>query len=270
VQQDGASGHVLYLIPLRNKSETTCALVGYPPTFSATNAAGARVTEVHQGAYFPDPPAGDLAPGADGLVVLDANSHCADDFPGRAVEAYRDIHLGMRGGGSVSLGTLEITTCALSVSQLGIEPTASRPAGVRACRGTDLRADSDTVGAGMSHRGTRVALKNISASPCWLAGYPTRATARDAKRSLVELPIGATYSGSPLAGVVRPGAFGEVVIETTSACEEMVLPQPQHVVYDHVTLELRGGGRVSLGARTFDATCSIVVSALGLLTDSAA
>jgi hypothetical protein len=41
-------------------------------------------------------------------------------------------------------------------------------------------------------------------------------------------------------------------------------------VYDDVSIEVPGGGTVSLGTREFDATCSIIVSALGVMTHSGA
>ena len=121
IGNDGASGHTLNYISLKNVSTFMCSLSGFPTSVSGHSRDGVTLTDVHNGAYQPDPKPGNVAPGGSGAVILDSYNRCTDEYPDKPVRTYSDIHLGLPGGGELALGDFAVgPTCIVSVSQLGV------------------------------------------------------------------------------------------------------------------------------------------------------
>jgi hypothetical protein len=118
IQSDGASQHVLTSVALLNTSAYTCSLSGFPTTLTAIDQDGHPLEHFDQGAYQPDPPAGDVAPGQSGVVIIDTKTVC-DPTP--APRNFKNVQLGLPGGGTVSLGDFVINgMCGVAVSKLGV------------------------------------------------------------------------------------------------------------------------------------------------------
>jgi hypothetical protein len=121
IGNDGASGHTLNSISLQNVSTFACSLSGFPTAVTGHTRDGVALADVHNGAYQPDPKPGNVEPGAAGVVILDSYDRCSDDYPGKPVRTYVDIHIALPGGGEIALGDFAVgPTCVMSVSQLGV------------------------------------------------------------------------------------------------------------------------------------------------------
>ena len=121
IGDNGASGHTLNSVQLKNVSTSPCALSGYPTALTGHTRDGVALSGVHNGAYQPDPKPGTVQPGSSGVVIIDSYGRCTDDYPGQPIRTYVDIHIGLPGGGDVSLGDFAVgPTCLVGVSQLGV------------------------------------------------------------------------------------------------------------------------------------------------------
>ena len=104
---------------LRNVSSTVCALAGSPTIMSGTSEEMGRTTiAFSHGTYVPGPSPGDVAPGADGYVVVETGAAC-DAYTNTSGPIYRDVRLGLPGGGSVKLTEPVDGRCGIGVSDFG-------------------------------------------------------------------------------------------------------------------------------------------------------
>lgn len=113
-------GHTFREVRLRNVGTGPCWLDGYP-TVNAVSDIG-YLADQTMGTRFPDPGAGEVAPGGEGLVIFEDCSTSAD-WP-RAAAVYRDVSLTLPGGGFLPVPTLELA-CAI-VSRLGVADAPPR------------------------------------------------------------------------------------------------------------------------------------------------
>ena len=120
INDDGASGHSLHFVDLKNVSDAPCSLSGFPTLTGATRD-GVALSDVHNGAYAPSPRPGNVEPGLIGTVTIDVYNRCSDDYPDKPIGTYVDVHIGLPGGGTISLGDFAIgPTCLVGVSELGV------------------------------------------------------------------------------------------------------------------------------------------------------
>jgi hypothetical protein len=121
IDADGASQHRLTYVRLLNTSAFTCSLSGFPTSMTAVDQDGHPLEHVDQGAYQPDPPAGDVAPGASGLLIIDTKTAC-DEATKPATRMFRKFDIGIPGGGTLSLGDFAVDgSCGVAVSKLGVQ-----------------------------------------------------------------------------------------------------------------------------------------------------
>jgi uncharacterized protein DUF4232 len=124
ITSDGASHHNLMYVRLKNVSQFTCSLSGFPTSVTAVDQDGHSLEHVDQGAYQPDPPAGDIQPGATGLLIIDTRTECTDANGNEThppTRMFRNFQIGLPGGGTVSLGDVVVDgTCGVAVSKFGV------------------------------------------------------------------------------------------------------------------------------------------------------
>jgi hypothetical protein len=118
IQSDGASQHRLISVALLNTSTFTCSLSDFPTSLAAIDQNGSALDDYQHGAYQPDPPAGNIAPGESGVVIIDTKTSCEPQPPARN---FKNMQIGLPGGGTVSLGDFVINgACGVAVSKLGV------------------------------------------------------------------------------------------------------------------------------------------------------
>jgi hypothetical protein len=121
IDSDGASQHRLTYVRLLNTSAFTCSLSGFPTSVTAVDQDGHSLDRVDQGAYQPDPPAGDVAPGGSGLLIIDTKTAC-DEATKPPMRMFRNFQIGIPGGGTLSLGDFAVDgSCGVAVSKLGVQ-----------------------------------------------------------------------------------------------------------------------------------------------------
>lgn len=106
-------------VRLRNVGAEPCWLDGYP-TVNAISDNG-YLDDQAQGTYFPDPGAGEVPPGSEGLVIFEGCPMSAT----RPETVYREVSLTLPGGGSLPVPGLELP-CPPTVSRLGVADAPPR------------------------------------------------------------------------------------------------------------------------------------------------
>jgi hypothetical protein len=121
--QGAGMSHTGLFLRLENLSATECSLSGDPITFNATTTDGKPLVDYKRGSYFGEPEPGNLgANSCCGLLRIETSMACGDGAGNPPNRTYRDIRIGMPGGGTLSLGDMTVTTnCDIWVSKLGIE-----------------------------------------------------------------------------------------------------------------------------------------------------
>ena len=116
-------GHTSQEVRLRNVGAGPCWLDGYP-TVNAVSDNG-YLADQEMGTFFPDPGAGEVAPGGEGLVIFEVCSTSAG--PPRTAAVYRDVSLTLPGGGGGFLPVPDLELqCGARVSRLGVADAPPR------------------------------------------------------------------------------------------------------------------------------------------------
>ncbi|MEY2425158.1 MAG: hypothetical protein QOI61_730 [Actinomycetota bacterium] len=123
ISSNGATGHTGTFVSLQNLSATTCSLSGAPTSLSARPTDGGSFT-FQRGTFFPDPEDGNIdARSCCGVVIIESSFACGDGTAATD-RTYKNIRIGMPGGGTLSLGDFAVTSnCEVRISKLGIERT---------------------------------------------------------------------------------------------------------------------------------------------------
>lgn len=211
-------GHTSQEVRLRNVATEPCWLDGYP-TVNAVSDDG-PLADQFMGTSFPDPGAGEVAPGGEGLVIFEGCSTSAG--PPRAAAVYRDVSLTLPGGGFLPVPGLELE-CGARVSRLGVADAPPRlpvterepPApGSLASLRAELAALPEQVAPGATLR-FEVVLANPTAVPVALDPCPGYS---------IDLAPGGTEVSAALncrpVGAIPPG--GRVRFEMRYDLEEEV------------------------------------------------
>lgn len=198
-------GHTSKEVRLRNVGVRPCWLDGYP-TVNAVSDNG-YLADQGMGTFFPDPGAGEVAPGGEGLVIFEVCPPSAD--PPRAAAVYRDVSLTLPGGGGGFLPVPELELeCGARVSRLGVADAPPRvpvterepPApGSLASLRAELAALPERVAPGTKLR-FQVVLANPTAVPVALDPCPGYSIALDGGAA-----VSAALNCGP-AGTIPPGA----------------------------------------------------------------
>jgi hypothetical protein len=116
-----AAGTASTRISLTNTSESACSLSG-PPTFVTGQTDDGKALEATLGmSQIPLRP-GNLERGTSGEVVIDTGDVCEERTDPSKQLRYKQIRIGLPGGGSIFLGDFTIDgTCFVHVSNLGLE-----------------------------------------------------------------------------------------------------------------------------------------------------
>jgi uncharacterized protein DUF4232 len=119
-REDGSAASGVYVrVWLRNTSRQSCRLSGAPRYLHATSDEGRQLPAYGHGSGTMSPPIpGSLNPGKVGLVIFVMSGAC----DGPQTPIYRNVSVGMPGGGSLSVPQLELSgSCAPSVSTFGVK-----------------------------------------------------------------------------------------------------------------------------------------------------
>ena len=124
IQTNGAGGHEGLFVQLWNLSATPCSLADYPTALNATTPGGQPLTSFDSGTFFPEPVSGNLsAGGGEGLVIIETSNACLDENGTPPDRRYKDITIGLPGGGKLMLGDITINgACGVRISKLGVNP----------------------------------------------------------------------------------------------------------------------------------------------------
>jgi hypothetical protein len=158
------------------------------------------------------------------------------------------------------------TTSTTTTSSTLPSTTATTVRLVQQCRADDLGIVGTTGGGATGHTGLFVALENLSAQPCLLAGFPTALDATTPDGQPLTTFEKGVFFPAPETGILEAsgGANGEVIIETTAGCENGPNDPPRRV-YKDIEITLPGGGKLALGDFAVDGTCGVKISELGVV-----
>lgn len=212
VEVGGAMSKTSNGIRFRNAGRVACSVSGYPRGLSGTLAGRHVRIHTEQGTFFPDPRPGDLAPGDDGIVVVQTATACPEfDWDG---PLYRDLSVEVPGGGSLPVPAVELNgSCGVRVGPLGLAdaprlgeepPPPPPPPGSLASLAVRVETPS-SVPAGEELRFV-VTLSNptsvpVELHPCpgYLAGFYPAGEKIEERRALNCAPVGSI----PPSGKVR-------------------------------------------------------------------
>ncbi len=126
---NGAGGHEIHYVWLRNVSTSTCVLLGYPRV-TATGAGLPDVTGT-DGSFFPTDGPANMAPGQESLLGLETDSYCAAHPDGGGDgQLYHRVDVALTGGGRVLVAVKDglDLKCGLRLTPFSVpRPAPPRP-----------------------------------------------------------------------------------------------------------------------------------------------
>lgn len=141
------------------------------------------------------------------------------------------------------------------------EPSSPPAANAPACSANDVAArPGESSGAG-GHLLTQIVFRNVSDDECLLDGYPV-VTASDAGRQDVVATNGSFFPNPP-TGDLEPGDTAILGLETDTYCPARPDGGGGLAPYSRVSVELPGGGAVSL-RMDLDVTCGVGITKFGV------